>query len=346
MQIGQYIRRTTSKVLRVFQRTSSNDPVVEIIDTPELAPANVKRRPKWFWLVVGSIGFVLVLWPLIAFLLVHQINDDPVVDATGVDGGAASVAITIMLMEREISETGWVANAPAFMPAAILNNMPNYQIGMVKALGRFAFELEDQVGRERGSSAVDADLAIARARLQYEPTVWIFKPGTLWPTAPAEDQYRDAIAALKRYNARLAAGNATFDARPDNLMAVMNRIALDIGSMSAELDMQIDHRHKTLGLLDLKADKIFYRVKGSIYAYFMVLQALKTDFADVINERQTARLYDDMLAELRRAAIMQPLVVNNGTLSGQAFPNHLANQGFHLLRARTKMREITDVLRK
>ncbi|VAW01096.1 hypothetical protein MNBD_ALPHA06-2237, partial [hydrothermal vent metagenome] len=106
------------------------------------------------------------------------------------------------------------------------------------------------------------------------------------------------------------------------------------------------NRHKTFGLLDMKADKIFYRVKGGTYAYFMLLQALQTDFTDVIKDRNTARLYDEMLLELRRAAVMQPLVVNNGTPSGQAFPNHLANQGFHLLRARTKMREITDVLRK
>ncbi len=344
MQIGQFIRRIMSGLTRLGRFIPSREPVVEDASDSKAKDRSYAIGSRWLRIIVGVVVFVILLWPTIAFFT-SKINDDINLSANAAEGESASAAITIALMEREIA-TGWVPNAPVFMPAAMLNNMPNFQIGLVKALGRFSFELEDQLGRERGSSAADPDLEIARARLQYEPTVWIFKPGTLWPTAPAEDQYRDGVAALKRYNARLVAGNATFDARPDNLMAALDRIALDIGAMSAELDDHIDNRHKTLGLLDFKADKVFYRVKGSSYAYFMVLQALKSDFSNVIVDRQTGRLYDEMLNELRLAATMRPLVVNNGTLSGQAFPNHLANQGFHLLRARTKLREITDILRK
>ncbi|PHR63209.1 MAG: hypothetical protein COA47_00920 [Robiginitomaculum sp.] len=345
MQFGQTIRRLLSGFSRFGRFTPNDEPVVELVENAIESRADKPKRSRRVWQIASLVGFMVLLWPLLA-LWVHQINDKTELSLTTPEGGSVSVAVTIALVEREVNQTGWVPNAPGFMPAALLNNMPNFQIGMIKALGRFAFELEDQVGRSRGSSAADVDLEIARARMQYEPTVWIFKPGTLWPTAPAEDQYRDAVAALKRYQVRLSAGNATFDARPDNLMAVLDRIALDIGAMSAELDDRINNRHKTLGLLDFKADKIFYRVKGSSYAYFMLLQALREDFSKVIEDRQTDGLYREMLAELRRAAIMQPLVVNNGTISGQAFPNHLANQGFHLLRARTKMREITDVLRK
>ncbi|MBL1431126.1 DUF2333 family protein [Oceanicaulis sp. AH-315-P02] len=345
MQIGQQIRRFFSSLAKLGRFIPNNDPVVEVVNDGSEAKPIRSFRPKKRLVIFGVLGFIVLLWPVLA-LLSSQINDQADINITTMAGGSHSVAITIAVMDREINKTGWVANAPIFVPAAMLNNMPNFQIGLVKAFGRFSFELEDQIGRERGSSAADPDLQIARARLQYEPTVWIFKPGTLWPTAPAEGQYRDAIAALNRYNARLAAGNATFDARPDNLMAVLNRIALDIGAMSAELDNQIDNRHKTFGLLDFKADKIFYRVKGGSYAYLMILQGIQKDFKTVIDDRQVTDLYQEMLNELRRAAVMRPLVVNNGTLSGQAFPNHLANQGFHLLRARTKMREITDILRK
>jgi hypothetical protein len=345
MQFGQLLRRFTSKFRKLGKFAPSDEPAMEMVEEVFEDKPAPKRHSKRFWIIWSVVIFLVLLWPTVA-VLTSRINDQADMSVQTPEGGSASVAMVVALVDREVNKTGWVPNAPAFMPAAMLNNMPNFQIGMIGAVGRFSFELEDQVGRERGSSAADEDLVTARARLQYEPTVWIFKPGTLWPTAPAEDQYRDAIAALKRYNVRLAAGNATFDTRPDNLMAVLDRIALDVGAMSAELDDQIDNRHKTFGLLDFKADKVFYRVKGSAYAYLIILQALKTDFSDVIEDRQTARLYDEMLNELRRAAIMQPLVVNNGAVSGQAFPNHLANQGFHLLRARTKMREITDILRK
>jgi hypothetical protein len=53
-----------------------------------------------------------------------------------------------------------------------------------------------------------------------------------------------------------------------------------------------------------------------------------------------------MLEELRIAAVMQPLVVNNGTPGGQFLPNQLANQGFYNHRARAKLRELTDILKK
>lgn len=342
MQLSQRARLFWSRLKSFWRKPVSDEPVVETAGP--LPPPG--RKHLWRRLALGAALLVVLAWPAMA-LLTSRIDDDPgFVPPAPPPGGSATVAMMAGLMENQITRAGWVANAPFFMPAHMLDNMPNYQIGLVTALGRFAFELEDQIGRERGSSASDADLSAARSRLQYSPTVWIFKPGTLWPTAPAEGQYRDAIAALRRYNVRLAAGKATFDTRPDNLLAALDRIAYDLGSASAELDAHITKRHKTLGLLDLEADNIFYRTKGRAYGYYMILKALRTDFDSVISQRDSTGLYDKMLGELRRAAIMEPLVVNNGAISGQVFPNHLANQGFFLLRARAKLRELTDILKK
>ena len=345
MQLSQRARRIWSRLKSLWRKPVSDEPVVETASAPPSAP-KPKRRHLWRRLGFAAVLLIVLSWPAMA-VLTSRIDDDPAyTPPPPPKGGSATVAMMAGLMEHEISHAGWVANAPFFMPAHMLDNMPNYQIGLVTALGRFAFELEDQIGRERGSSASDADLTTARSRLQYAPTVWIFKPGTLWPTAPAEGQYREAIAALRRYNERLAKGQATFDTRPDNLLAALDRIAYDLGSASAELDAHIAGRHKTLGLVDLTADNIFYRSKGRAYGYYMILKALRTDFKDIIAQRDSAGLYDKMLGELRRAAVMQPLVVNNGTMSGQFFPNHLANQGFYLLRARAKLRELTDILKK
>lgn len=349
MQIGQAARRFWSRVKSIGRKPVGDEPIVEVQASAAQASAkSPKFGGKWPWrkLITGLIVLILLAWPAMA-LLSHRINDDPsFAPPAPPSGGSHVVAMVAGLMENEVENAGWVPNAPIFVPSYLLNNMPNYQIGMVTALGRFSFELEDQLGRERGSSSSDPDLAIARARLQYSPTVWIFKPGTLWPTAPAEGQYKDAIQALRRYNVRLGNNEATFDARPDNLLAALDRIAYDLGSASAELEAQIAGRRKTLGLLDLKADKLFYRTKGRAYGSYMVLTALKEDFASVIAGRETNDLFDQMLGELRRAAVMQPMVVNNGTPGGQVFPNHLANQGFYLLRARSKLRELTDILKK
>jgi hypothetical protein len=53
-----------------------------------------------------------------------------------------------------------------------------------------------------------------------------------------------------------------------------------------------------------------------------------------------------MLSSAEQAATQQPWVVLNGSPSSQFTPSHLANQGFLLLRLRTQLREIANVLQK
>ena len=91
---------------------------------------------------------------------------------------------------------------------------------------------------------------------------------------------------------------------------------------------------------------MFYNVKGQTYAYYVVLRALGGDFENVLRERELAGVYAQMLNSLHEAAALDPWVVTNGAPDG-LFPNsHLAAQGFYLLRARTQLREISDILRK
>jgi hypothetical protein len=64
----------------------------------------------------------------------------------------------------------------------------------------------------------------------------------------------------------------------------------------------------------------------------------------VIRERGAASSWTEMLDSFRLAATLQPWVVVNGALESQFKPNHLASQGFLLLRARTQLREVTNIL--
>ena len=53
-----------------------------------------------------------------------------------------------------------------------------------------------------------------------------------------------------------------------------------------------------------------------------------------------------MLDSMLKAAMLSPMVVVNGAPDAQIQPSHLASQGFYLLRARTQLREITNILLK
>jgi hypothetical protein len=313
----------------------------------ELLPAQRPwyRRRLWIWPVV--LVALLLLYYLAGMAWLHQIDDDPAfaIETSAPEGGSRAVAMSADLIDREINTHRWVANDPFFMPGSMLDNMPNFQQGVIAALSRFAIELTDQIARTRGSSQVDPDLNTASGLLRYPGTVWIFDLSTsLAPTASSESQYRRGMRALRDYNERLAAGNAVFETRADNLLATLDRIAADIGSSSAALDR---HLAESSGFgLDFQADDILYANKGRLYAYYLLLRELGQDYARVIQERDLTSAWAQMLDSFRQAATLQPWVVVNGPPDSLLLPSHLAAQGFFLLRARTQLREISNILLK
>lgn len=302
-----------------------------------------------FWLGLGGAILVLfVIWYPVGMMITHKIDDDIEWQAPAnlqPEGGSKAVAATAGLILREVQDNDWVANSPFFYPSSALDNMPNFQKGLVAALGRFAFELTDQLGRRRGSSQADADLQDAAGALQYAADIWYFDLSTsIAPTPTAEEQYAKAARDLIKYNERLGKGDAVFDRRSDNLLATLDRIAIDLGSSSANIDEHVTDQSDSW--VDLEADDVFYSVKGQTYAYYIVLKELGQDFDQVIKDRGLEEMWPEMMDTLRLTAELQPFVVSNGEPDAQFLPNHLAAQGFYLLRARTQMREITNILLK
>ena len=308
-------------------------------------------RRRFNWRRITGVGLValliaaLVYYP-VGMVVVHKIDDDPAFGPGEVAaGGSRAVAVTAALIDREIDKNGWTANDPFFLPGALLDNMPNFQQGVISALARFAFELTDQIGRTRGSSQTDPDLQEAAGQLQLPGNKWVWDPSTsLGITATSEQQYRKAMRALLKYNQRLIAGQATFERRADNLLATLDRIAADLGSASAALEQRIEEHSGDL--VDFKADDLFYNTKGRLYGYAMILRELGQDFDKVIADKDLTKVWNQLVDNMFVAATLQPWWVVNGAPDSQFLPSHLAAQGFFLLRARTQMREVTNILLK
>ncbi|WP_417831099.1 DUF2333 family protein [Terasakiella sp.] len=297
-----------------------------------------------FRLLAVLFVFALLYYP-VGMMIVHKVDDQIPLDVDVQPGQSHSVAIAARLIQRETDVHPWVANDPWFLPGAALDNMPNFQQGIVYALSRFAIEMSDQIGRTRGSSEVDSDLDKAAGLLKYAGDVWVWDFSvSLAPTAPSDSQYRAARRSLISYNDRLARGEATFDTRADNLQTTLERIAADLGSGSAVIDTYI--LENSGSIIDFHADDIYYRNKGRLYAYYLLLDAMRTDFKDVIGEKDVTKAWDQMLQSLKIAASAQPLVVINGDPDSFWRPSHLTSQGFYLLRARTQLKEVANILLK
>ena len=271
---------------------------------------------RWSSVTLITLAVAAVLYYAIGMIVMHRVDDDPEFAAVDVPaGGSQAVAVTEMLIRREVDNYFWVANDPFFFPSALLDNTPNYQQGIMYALSRFTIEMSDQIGRTRGSSEVDPDLDKAAGLLKYPGTVWIFDLSTsLMPTASSESQYRAAARALASYNERLAAGEAIFERRADNLLGTLDRIAADLGSASATIDQHLAGTHATL--IDTQVDDIFYRVKGRLYAYYRLLDMLGRDFEPVLSDKQVDSSWTQMLDSMRQASALDPIVVMNGAADG------------------------------
>jgi hypothetical protein len=297
----------------------------------------VRRAP---WVLLALV--VLYFGPL--GLMAHRIDDDPTfTPSVAMEGGSAAVDMAAGLIQREVIDHDWIANDPILAPNAFLDNTPNYQIGIARAVGRFSFELLDQLSRRRGSSSMDPDLERATGHLQYPGDIWIFNFEQSWlPAVSSEDQYRAGLRALRTYNQRLAAGQAVFERRADAFASTLSRIAADIGSQTAQLEEQV--QTKGWWIFHMQADDIFYQNKGMLYAYDLILRALGRDFEQLIRERGLTTVWEQTLSSLRTAAQLHPLFVINGVGDNSIFANHLVLQGFYMKRTILQLDEVVSVL--
>lgn len=286
-----------------------------------------------FVLYFGALG----LW-------LHRIDaDQGFAPPNPIEGGSHAVNMAIGLIERETVTKSWTANDPFFYPVAMQDNVQNFQRGVLRAVSRFTLMLETQMGRLRGSSAIDSDLERAVGLLQYPTDVWIFDFNqSMLPVQPAESQYLAALAALRSYNQRVALGQAPFETRADALAVTIERMADELSSRAATID-----EHVTLdgSIIDMTADDIFYFNKGMSYASYLLLSELGRDFERIIVSQGLQGVWEQTIESLRQASQQRPLIVLNSSGDDSFFANHLHLQGFYLKRAILQLHEVVRVLR-
>ncbi len=290
------------------------------------------------------LAAILVLYFGVIGNLMHRIDAD--LDFTPpapIEGGSHAVNMAEALIKRETVENRWTANDPFFFPTGFLDNMPNYQRGMMRAISRFTMELENQIGRLRGSSAIDRDLERAVGLLQFPTDVWMFDfDQSFLPIQPADTQFEAAARALRAFNTRVSLGMAVFETRPDALALTVERMAGELGSRAAIVD---DHVSGDGFIIDFVSDDIFYFNKGMAYASYLLLRELGQDFETVIRAQGLTRVWQQALDSLRLASQQQPLIVLNSSGANSFFANHLHLQGFYLKRAILQLDEIARVIR-
>jgi hypothetical protein len=312
--------------------TSLGDAGREVLSDPR---AGLVARATLVLLLV-----LLVIYPLLAWLS-STVDDDPGFAPSAVRPHMShAVAAAAALLDREVNGHGWAPNTSWFSPRALLDNMPNYQRGVVAALARSTLALSEA----NSEGSVDADLQSAAALLQYPPDMGVWNPSvSIWPTATSEAQYRRGIDALEQYNRRLAEGQATLETSSQNLARILDAVAAGLASDSVRIE---DYVRAHGGFpFDSQSDDIFYEAKGRMYADYVVLRGVQADFAGAIARPGVAKPWHAAMSSLRAAIALRPEIVLNGAPDSDLFACTLCGEGLYLAQARGQLHDLAELLR-
>jgi hypothetical protein len=268
-------------------------------------------------------------------------------------GRSAIVDVAANLTDFNVNQNAWVSSMLTYKSGLFglswdrtpfFDNKAAFQRGVHSAVQRVSNELVDSLGRVRGTSQIDPDLAKARGQLQYDTGSWYFGLSPFGFKQATPSSYRVGIEELRKFNDKLAQCGATFDARADNLATFVETITSHIGSTSAALDER--SKNNNLGWFDTQADNYFWESMGQMFAYYGFLSAAHADFEDIITTKALDPIWNRMEGQFRSTIDLDPFIISNGREDGWVMPTHLTTLGFKILRVRSNLVEIRDILKQ
>ena len=239
------------------------------------------------------------------------------------------------LIRREVDDKMWTPNLPLVFPAYILDNMPNFQTGIITAV-------KDITGTLRylkhNTENQNKDIKAAYKLLNYAPNVWIMSRKGKFNLAPSSNsQYRKAGNELRKFMR-----DGIYKPDIDDLRLLLQKISTKLQKLT--LDSENYQQENTSLWFDGGADDLFYMHKGYAFALWQISNTLCRDYKDLIIENN---LYEDwirMSASLQKAAEYSPSIIRNGKIDSAFTPNHLLMQNYYLLRSISAALKIRDNL--
>ena len=273
--------------------------------------------------------------------------------------GSSTVSTMVTMINVLLDKPGGFLSNDVMPPSVFLDNMPNWERGVIVQVRDMARALRDGISRSQSQSTEDPDLAITEARLNIEPSSWML------PNAQTE--YREAAKHLNRYLVRLSDDDLTdaqFYARADNLAAWLFIVEARLGSLSQRLSASVGQKRVNTDLAgDAQAqqstqssveviaktswwqiDDVFYEARGSAWALSLLLQSVKKDFAPILKTKNAEVSLAQIIRELEGS--LQPLhspFILNGSGFG-LFANHSLVMASYLSRANAAIIDLRRLL--
>ncbi|OBU39323.1 DUF2333 domain-containing protein [Photobacterium phosphoreum] len=247
-------------------------------------------------------------------------------------------------------------------PSVFMDNMPAWEAGVLTQVRDMVLVLKDHISRSQNESRIDPDLKEAQPALNINSHSWNFPS--------AESQYQEAIDSLIRYRNRLTAPKtpnqkAMFYARDDGLVAWLEVVQNRLGSMSQALGSSVGEANLNMdsALTDsngvmrdinvdntktpwLKIDNVFYESRGSTWAMLLLMQSMKDDFKEVLEESKATVVMDQIIEELEatQETVWSPMILNGNGFG--LIANHSLIMANYVSRAQAGTVDLINILEK
>ena len=273
--------------------------------------------------------------------------------------GSATAVTAIEIGKTLLDKPGGFLRNDIFPPGVYLDNIPNWEYGVLIQLRDLTRALREVMSRSQSQSREDPDLALAEPRFNFQANSWMLPS--------SESQYREGLGYLQQYLTRLqdpAVSDAQFYARADNLRQWLAAVDSRLGSLSQRLSASVGQRRLNTDLAGDEAatqstpapsemavktpwsevDDVFYEARGTAWALVNILKAIEIDFADVLEKKNAAVSVQQIIRELE--ASLEPVwspVILNGSGFG-LWANHSLVMASYLTRANAAIVDLRDLL--
>jgi len=260
---------------------------------------------------------------LISSNINNTLNNSAVSSATN---GKKTFSALAYVLKSQVDNVAWTPALPVIFPAAILDNLPNFQIGVKESTEYFIKKLARHYKND--SLKEIAEL------LDYPADIWLFSQTKDDKLAPGSaKQYRKALANLKEFIEK------------ENIIITDDDLNYILKNILKLLNKQITNLNKhtlehSAELLDTHADNIFYKTQGVVYTIHYLLAAVTSDCRNQILKTEQYENITAALKFLSDAEELSPLVVKNASVNSSYEANHLLYLAYYLSRAENYLSKV------
>jgi hypothetical protein len=301
-----------------------------------------QTKASWWQIVTSAVVGLILLYYGLGGWAINNIDTSFSYKPKDEDGRLSSIDMISHLINREVYDKLWTPNLPFLFPSYFLDNMPNFQQGIISATSK-SVSAFNHIPLTTATETARTNLNEATSLLKYPGNVWLFSPQNhLLPAPSSNTQYKKGRKKLNAFNAEIAGGQVVLERTPQNLSLLLTQIKKDIGRLIVNTEDHI--RENSDSFFDTKADDVFYFEQGKLYAYSQILKNLGHDFKNVLVKYDIYQQWTSLIKALEDASTLSPLVVRNGKLDASTAPNHLMIINYFGAKAVNRLNNIINKL--